>query len=140
MGNPSAGRRAVNASLYDRLGGAAAVAALVDDAVDRHAANPALAPLFQGKDLPQLKASEAKVFGARVGGPAHPEAADPALRDGGMHFSPAELRAVAGDMTAAPREQGIGAADVGEVVRSLHACCTVAPIPRRADDQQAGND
>jgi len=46
----------VNASLYDRLGGAAVVAALVDDAVDRLAANPALAPPFCGKDLPQLRA------------------------------------------------------------------------------------
>ena len=140
MGNPSAGRRAVNGSLYDRLGGAAAVAAVVDDAVDRHAANPALAPLFQGKDLPQLKASEAKVFSARVGGPAHPETANPALRDGGMRFSPAQLRAVVVDMAAALREQGVGAADVLEVVRLLYACCTVAPIPRRANGPQAGND
>jgi len=55
----------VNASLYDRLGGAALVAALVDDAVDRLAANPALAPPFCGKDLPQLRALGVSVFSAR---------------------------------------------------------------------------
>lgn len=57
MGRPHADLGAVNASLYDRLGGAAAVAAVVDDAVDRHAANPALAPLFCGKDRPPARRS-----------------------------------------------------------------------------------
>jgi hypothetical protein len=59
----------VTACLYDRLGGAAAVAAVVDHALDRHAANPALAPLSCGKDLPQLKALCVSGFCARVGGP-----------------------------------------------------------------------
>lgn len=67
MGRPPADLCSVNACLYDRLGGAAAVAAVVDDAVDRHAANPALAPLFSGKYLPQLKALGVSVFSARVG-------------------------------------------------------------------------
>lgn len=120
MGRPLADRCSVNASLYDRLGGAAAVAAVVDDAVDRHAANPALAPLFCGKDLPQLKAMEVSVFSARVGGPCGTEAADPALPNAGMCFSPAELRAVVGDMTEALREQGIGTVEVGEIVNLLY--------------------
>ncbi len=34
---------AVTASLIQRLGGAGSVAVIVDDAVDRHAANPLLA-------------------------------------------------------------------------------------------------
>ncbi|MDP2451118.1 MAG: hypothetical protein Q8M93_19685 [Polaromonas sp.] len=113
--------------LYDRLGGAAAVAAVVDDAVDRHAANPALAPLFCGKDLPQLKALGVSVFSARVGGPCCTEAADPALPDAGMCFSPAELQAVVGDMTEALREQGIGTVEVGEIVNLLYAAREAEP-------------
>lgn len=118
---------AVNASLYERLGGAAAVAAVVDDAVDRHAANPALAPLFCGKDLPQLKALGVSVFSARVGGPCGTEAAAPVLPNAGMRFNPAELRALVGDMTEALREQGIGTADVGEIVNLLYAARDAAP-------------
>jgi hemoglobin len=122
----------VNACLYDRLGGAVAVAAVVDDAVDRHAANPALAPLFCGKDLPQLKALGVRVFSARVGGPCSTEAGGPALPDAGMRFSPAELQAVVGDMTDALREQGIGMPEVGEIVHLLYA----AALSRHS----AGND
>ena len=91
MGRAHADLCSVNACLYDRLGGAAAVAAVVDDAVDRHAANPALAPLFCGKDLPQLKALGASVFSARVGGPCSSKAAGPTLPDAGMRISPAAL-------------------------------------------------
>lgn len=120
MGRPHADLRSVNACLYDRLGGAAAVAAVVDDAVDRHAANPALAPMFCGKDLPQLKALGVSVFSARVGGPCSARAAGPTRPDAGMSFSPAELQAVIGDMTEALREQGIGTVEVAEVVNVLY--------------------
>lgn len=127
MGRPHADLSAVNASLYERLGGAAAVAAVVDDAVDRHAANPALAPLFCGQDLPQLKALGVSVFSARVGRPCSTEAAGAAPPDTGMSFSPAELQAVVGDMTDALREQGIGTAEVGEIVNLLYAAREAAP-------------
>ncbi|MES2098453.1 MAG: hypothetical protein V4569_01400 [Pseudomonadota bacterium] len=117
----------MNACLYDRLGGAAAVAAVVDAAVDRHAANPALAPLFCGKDLPQLKALGVSVFSAKVGGPCSTEATDPALSDAGMRFNPAELQAVVSDMTEALREQGIGTVEVGEIVNLLYAAPEAPP-------------
>lgn len=119
----------MSACLYDRLGGAAFVAAVVDDAVDRHAANPALARLFCGKDLPQLKALGVSVFSARVGGPCSTEAAGPAPPELGMRFSPAELQAVVGDMTEALREQGMGTVDVAELVKLLYPA-REAPPPR----------
>lgn len=118
----------MNACLYDRLGGAAAVAAVVDDAIDRHAANPALAPLFCGKDLPQLKALCVSVFSAKVGGPCSTEAAGPARPDADMSFSPAELQAVVADMTEALREQGIGMVEVAEVVNLLYTAREAAPL------------
>ena len=136
MGRPHAERSAVTASLYERLGGAAAVAAVVDDAVDRHAANPALAPLFCGQDLPHLKALGVGVFSARVGGPCSTkaagaaetaEAADAALSNAGMRFSPTELQAVVCDMTEALREQGIGTVEVEEIVNVLYASRVATP-------------
>ena len=129
MGRLPAALCPVNAGLYERLGGAAAVAAVVDDAVDRHAANPALAPLFCGKDLPQLKAQGVSVFSARVGGPCSSEAAGETLPDPGMRFSPAELQAVVCDMTEALREQGIGTGEVEEFVNALPAGREA--VPRR---------
>lgn len=129
MGRTHADICAVNACLYDRLGGAAAMAAVIDDAVDRHAANPALAPLFCGKDLPQLKALGVSVFSARLGGPCSSEAAGPAPPDAGMSFSPAELQAVVGDMTEALREQGLGAVEIGEIVNLLYAARAEPPLP-----------
>ena len=127
MVGPHADLCSVNACLYERLGGGAAVAAIVDDAVDRHAANPALAPLFCGKDLPQLKALGVSVFSARVGGPCSTEAAGPARRYAGMRFSPAQLQAVVGDITEALREQGIGTVEAGEIVNLLDATREASP-------------
>ncbi len=119
MDGRAAGRTAVNASLYERLGGAAVVAAVIDDAVDRHAANPALAPLFCGQDLPQLKALGVRFLMARAGGPGQ----DPGPTDErwhvGVRMSPAQRQAVIGDMTQALREQGIGAAEAHELVNLL---------------------
>ena len=81
---------AVTASLYLRLGGASGVPAVVDDAVDRHAANPTLAPRMRGLDLPQLKALGVGFLSARAGGPPH----DAAPQHARLSFIPAELQAV----------------------------------------------
>lgn len=120
----------MNTGLYERLGGAAAVMAVVDDAVDRHAANPVLAPLFFGKDLPQLKAQCVSVFSAKVGGPCFTETAGAAVPGAGMSFGPAELQAVVGDMTEALREQGIGTVDAGLIVNLLYSAPKAPPSRR----------
>lgn len=120
MGSQHADRAQVNTCLYERLGGDAILAAVVDDAFDRHAANPALATLFCGKDLPQLKALGVSVFSTIVGGPFGIETGGPELPYAGMRFSPEELQAVVGDLTAALQEQGIGTVEVEEIVRLLY--------------------
>jgi hemoglobin len=111
----------VTASLYQRLGGAAAVAAVVDDAVDRHAANPTLAPLFCGQDLPQLKALGVSFLSAGAGEPGHEPGPAGVRQHVGMSFSPAQWQAVVGDITESLCELGIGAAEVGEDVNLLNA-------------------
>ncbi len=108
---------AVSASLYQRLGGAVVVAAIVDDMVDRHAANPALTLQFQGQDLPQLKTLAVTFLSASTGGPRERLAADPGPWYAGLGVSPRQLAAMADDVNAALREQGIGAGEAHEVVR-----------------------
>lgn len=115
---------AVTESLYQRLGGAAGVAAIVDDAVDRHAANPVLAPRLRGKDLPQLKSLGVTILVAGSGGPPRCETcAMPAMSavQAGMRFSEDEMDAVIADVAAAMVEQGAGAAEVGEVIHLYRA-------------------
>ncbi len=112
---------AVTESLYQRLGGAAGVAAIVDDAVDRHAANPVLAPRLRGKDLPQLKSLGVTFLVAGSGGPPLHETCVRPAAPAGMRFSADEMNAVIADVAAAMVEQGAGAAEVGEVIRLYRA-------------------
>lgn len=127
MGGSSAALGPMNAGLYEQLGGAVAVAAVVDDALDRHAVNPALAPLLCGKDLPQLKALGVSVLCARVTASCSTEAAGPTLSDVGLRFSPAELQAVIADLTETLDEQGIVAVAVEEIVNLLYAAREAPP-------------
>ena len=106
----------MTASLCSRLGGTHVLAAVVDDAVDRHAANPQLAPLLRGLDLPQLKALAMAFLSASAG--AQSDGGAPGLEPWhtGLHFNPVQLKAVAGDVTDALCEQGVGSIEADEVV------------------------
>ncbi len=118
----------MNACLYDRMGGATAVAAVVDNTVDRLASNPLLVDKFYGRDLPQIKALGVSLLSARVGGPCGTRVSGVELPGAGMRFSPKELHAALGDMTEALREQGIGADEVREVVSLIHAVALAPPL------------
>ena len=67
-----AGVRIVNSSLYDRLGGADAIAAVVDDFVARCAGDGRINKKFARTDIPRLKkmlvdqVAEAKIGRAHV--------------------------------------------------------------------------
>ncbi len=111
----------MSASLYQRLGGATGVTALVDDAVDRHAANPALCALFRGQDLPQLKSLGERFLSAGAAGPGQGLTRDAPTRHVGMGFDPVQLKAVIGDMTDTLVERGVGAVELGEVLALVNA-------------------
>jgi hemoglobin len=105
----------VNTTLYQRLGGAAGVADVVDDAVDRNAADPALAPRFRGQDLPQIKTLVVSLLSAASGGPGFGAAPVSAPRHAGTGFSLAEMQAADDAMAEALVEHGVGADEVREV-------------------------
>lgn len=128
MGHQHAVHGAVIASLYDRLGGAAALAAVVDEMVDRLASNPLLVEMFYGRDLPQLKALGVSLLSAQVGGPCGTGVSGMELPGASIRFSPKELHAALGDMTEALLEQGIGADEVGEVVSLISAAGFALPL------------
>ncbi len=118
----------MNACLYDRMGGAAAVAAVVDNTVDRLASNPLLVDRFHGRDLPQIKALGVSLLSARTGGPCGTEVSAMELSGARLRFSPNELHAALGDVTDALREQGIGADEVCELVSLIQAASFTPPL------------
>lgn len=108
-------------SLYQRLGGAEGITAIVDDAVDRHAANPLLAPRFSGKDLPRAKQLGAQFFCMGAGGPQQYEGRDMRTVHAGMNISEQELVATIDDFVAAMQGRGVGATELNEVVAMLYS-------------------
>jgi hemoglobin len=56
-------------AIYDEIGGAAAVAAAVDDFYVRVLGDAALAPYFEGVEIGRLKAHQRSFIAAALGGP-----------------------------------------------------------------------
>lgn len=56
-------------TLYDRLGGEDAIAAVVDDFYDRLVADPALGPFFEDADLDSLRETQTLFLCDAAGGP-----------------------------------------------------------------------
>lgn len=108
-------------TLYHRLGGATRIATIIEDAIDRHAVNPALAPRFRGKDLPRLKQLGAQFFCAGAGGPQKYEGRDLRTAHAGMNISEEELVATMDDIVASLNAHGVGAGEVNEVVAILYS-------------------
>ncbi|MES2960392.1 MAG: group 1 truncated hemoglobin [Pseudomonadota bacterium] len=108
-------------SLYERLGGADRIGAVVDEALDRHAVNPLLAPRFKGKDLPRLKALGTQFVCMGSGGPQKYEGRDLRAAHTGMNATEQELVAAIDDFVAAMQGQGVGAAEINEVVAIMYS-------------------
>ncbi len=108
-------------SLYERLGQAEGITAIVDEAVDRHAVNPLLAPRFAGKDLAHAKRMGAQFCCMGTGGPQGYEGRDMRTAHAGMNINEQELIATIDDFVAAMQRQGVGATEVNEVVAILYS-------------------
>lgn len=111
----------MNETLYQRLGGAERIAALLDDVVDRHAVNPLLAPRFRNRDLPRIKRVATQFFCAGAGGPQVYEGRDMREVHAGMNISEQEFMAATDDIVAAMNEQGVGQPEINEVVGILYS-------------------
>jgi hemoglobin len=111
-------------SLYQRLGGADGIAAIVEDALDRHAVNPLLAPRFKGKDLPRLKQLGTQFVCMGSGGPQRYEGRDMRTAHTGMNVSEQELMAAIDDFVAALQAHGAGASEINEVVSIMYSLKT----------------
>jgi len=120
-------------SLYERLGGEQGLAAIVEDAIDRHAVNPLLARRFRGKDLPSLKWRGVRWLSPGLRGPDRAQLGSaPAARLAATVSEP-EFRSALCDVAAAMQERG-AAGEVDHVVALLRRLMADA----RALARQAG--
>jgi hemoglobin len=111
-------------SLYERLGGADGIKAIVDDVVSLHLANPLIKMRFEGigpERLPALKKNTCDFFGAGSGGPETYAGKDLISAHKGMNISEQELIAAIDDVVAALDKNGIGQTEKSEVVAILYS-------------------
>ncbi len=106
-------------SLFERLGGEAAIEAAVVQFYERVMADPLLSPFFQHLDMPAQIGKQIAFMTMAFGGPNHYTGADlrtahaPFVRRG---LGDAHFDAVAGHLKATLENLGVAAATVTEVI------------------------
>ena len=112
----------MSTSLYDRLGGAAGIAALVEDAMTAHLANPVVQTRFQNiKDLEHAKKMAREFFCAGSGGPEAYTGRDMLTTHRGMNISEQEYLAVMDDIMGALNKHQIDDATQKDVLAVLYS-------------------
>lgn len=110
-------------SLYDRLGGEAAIRAVVDDFVAVAGSNPKVnfsrSGQYQMSDakLLQLKAALVAFLSQAFGGPAKYAGKSMKEAHAGMRITPAEFDALAADLKAVLEKHKVAKAEIDEVMK-----------------------
>lgn len=111
--------------IYDEIGGAAALAAVVDDFYGRVLADARLAGYFRNSDMARLKRTQAGFFAAALGGPEPYRGLSMAAAHRGRNIGRLQFDLVIGHLTAALTAAGVPAATTAQII------ATVEPL---ADD------
>ena len=112
----------MSASLYDRLGGAVGIAALVDAVIAAHLANPIVQTRFQNiKDLEHAKKMAREFFGAGAGGPEPYTGRDMRTTHRGMNISEQEYLAVMDDIMGTLDKHQIDEATKKDVLAIIYS-------------------
>jgi hemoglobin len=111
----------MQASLYDGLGGAAGIAALVDDIVAAHMANPVIQARFlpyaeQPERLASVKKHLRDFLGMGSGGPEHYDGKGMTGAHRGMNISAEEYMAATDDIMAVLAKHGVAEATRNQVL------------------------
>jgi hemoglobin len=115
----------LSGSVYDRLGGAAALDLAVDRFYRAVTADPLLRSYFEGVDLARLRRHQVAFLRAALGGPGSHRGRPLAAAHAGLGVTDADFDRVAGHLAAVLTGIGAATADVDAVVAA------VAPL--RAD-------
>ena len=98
-------------SLYDRLGGRAAIAAVVDEFVANIGADGSIAPRFAKTDIPKLKVLLTDQICEATGGPCKYAGRDMKTTHKGMNITAAEFNATGGALAKALDKFNVPAKD-----------------------------
>jgi hemoglobin len=108
-------------SLYERLGGIAVLAYVVELFYQRVLADAQLAPYFTGVDMDRLRRHQEALLGTVLGGPVTYTGRDLGQIHGPLRINGDDFRRVAGHLTGVLRELAVEPDAVDEVVRALVA-------------------
>jgi len=110
------------ASIFDRIGGAEAVAAVVDDFYDRVLADPLLSGFFANTDMARLKAHQRAFIAAALGGPQTYRGRTMAEAHAGLGLKPEHFDAVVTHLTESLRKHDVAEdiiATIGDTLAPL---------------------
>src|SRR6478752_155450 len=106
-------------SLYERLGGKAAITAVIDDFVGRCAADARINGKFVRTDVPRLKASLVDQVCEATGGPCTYTGRDMSTTHHGMSVTAGEFDALVADLVATLDNFGVPEAEKSELLGVL---------------------
>jgi len=106
-------------TLYDRLGGNAAITAVVENFVARVAKDPRINHFFAKTDIARLKAKLVEQIGAATGGPEVYTGRDMKTVHEGMKVTDADFDALVGDLKDALTELKVPEAEQSELLGKL---------------------
>ena len=109
----------VQPSLYEIVGGEAALSPVVDDFYDRVLADPELRGFFVGTNMTRLKGRQVEFFAAALGGPVPYSGAS--MRDAhrGRAIAQRHFDLVAGHLVASLAAAGVPDATVTQIVAAV---------------------
>ncbi|GAA3391927.1 group I truncated hemoglobin [Cryptosporangium minutisporangium] len=106
-------------TIYERIGGAPAVAAVVDLFYAKVIADPSLAPYFEGVDLERLKEHQRLFVGAALGATYPYSGRTMSAAHAGMGITPAAFATVVGHLATSLAEAGVDEATIGQIADAL---------------------
>lgn len=110
---------AMEATLYERLGGQEAIVAVVDDFVANVAADPRINGSFANTDIPHLKAMLVEQVCAGTGGPCTYTGKDMKTAHAGMGITDDQFNAMGEDMIKTLDKFGVPEKEKGELMALL---------------------
>jgi len=106
-------------SLYDTIGGAPALTAVVDDFYARVMADPELAGFFAGTNMNRLKGRQVEFFAEALGGPVTYTGASMHDAHVGRGIGRRHFDLVAGHLVSSLSAAGVGESEIKQIVAAI---------------------
>lgn len=106
-------------TLFEKLGGAETVRAVVDAFYERVLGDHELAPFFDGTDMNRQRDHQAAFIGMALGGPASYQGKDMRSAHAGRGIEDRHFAAVAGHLVATLESAGVEQADIDTIVSAV---------------------